>query len=177
MVSDGIVSKPICNNITSTQQPKTITQSKGTAMNKRRRARSEAPSSQQIAHKIPPTNQIGGHNEIMSNPLNVTSRRKIRYRVQSDVRWSFRNVKHRVRTPRKALFPFLLSTFGILTAGEHHEFNHLTRRNLSDDFVDVNNSTLAEDDKRRYNFCGSRLVRGSSNLFPLCSIQGKINVC
>ena len=139
-------------------------------MKKRSLARSEASSSQQIAYEIPQTNQTGGP-IIMPNLRTVPSRRKICYRVQCDIRWSFRNVKHRGCTPRKALFPFLLSTVGILnailTAGEHHEFNHLTRKNLGDDFVDVNNITLSEDDKRRYNFCGSRLVRGLRFFFPV----------
>ncbi|KAL7517236.1 hypothetical protein ACHAWX_002171 [Stephanocyclus meneghinianus] len=141
-------------------------------MKKRNLARSEASSSQQIAYEIPQTNQTGGPINIMPSLRIVPSRRKICYRVQSDVRWSFRNVKHRGCSPRKAMFPFLLSTVGILTAiltaGEHHEFNHLTRKNLGDDFVDVNNITLSEDDKRRYNFCGSSWVDATNKCGRWC---------
>ena len=138
-------------------------------MKQNKRARSKASSSPHVTHTHQ-RNEIG--RQLMSNPLHVTPRRKLRDRVQSDEHWSYHSERQSVRVPGIALFPFILFTLSVLSAGEHEGVNHLAKRHFSDDIVDLNNFSLAEDDKRRYNFCGSRLVRESSLIF-LSSIQGK----
>ncbi|KAL3782904.1 hypothetical protein HJC23_004883 [Cyclotella cryptica] len=51
---------------------------------------------------------------------------------------------------------------------EYYGFDNLARRDLGDDFVDVNNFTLAEDDRRRSNFCGSSWVDANTKCGQWC---------